>query len=180
MTELSQAPRKPLAPPSRSGNRPRVRRWLLAGLAAVLAVLAVVLGALLLPGASSPATVRSTALTRSQAAYAAVQRAVGRLAAADRACHEFTCQISIDRQTVRDYLAFAAAIRAIPMPAGSPSVAARQLEQAATQTALAGGTLAAARSAAQLHSLEAISPSMADIVQVQQDSGYLRYLLARR
>jgi hypothetical protein len=168
----------PQAGPS-GAPRARVRLALLLGPAALLVAAAVVLAVFLASGGANTTTARTAALTRSQAAYAAVQRAVERLAVADRACHSFTCQTAIDAQTARDYRAFAAAIAAIPMPAGSPSVAARQLEEAATQTALAAGTLAAARSAANLRSLEAISPSMADLVQVQQDDGYLHYLLTR-
>lgn len=193
MTEVRKAPRTPPAPPAPSGtarrmptapsplrgNSSRARLMPLLGLGAFLAA-AVIIGALLLPGAGSPATGRTAALTRSQAAYATLQRGIGRLAIADRACHAFTCQIAIDEQTARDYRAFADMSKAILMPAGSPAVAARQLEQAATQTALAGDTLAGARTVTQLRSLEAISPSMADIVQAQQDDGYLRYLLARR
>jgi hypothetical protein len=194
MAETSQAPRKPATPlpdrghnpravrndahdPGGSARRARVRLALLLGPAALLVAAGVVLAVFLAPGGGNAATARTAALARSEAAYAAVQRAVERLAVADRACHGFTCQTAIDAQTARDYRAFVAAIAAIPMPAGSPSIAARQLEEAATQTALAAGTLAAARSAADLHSLEAISPSMADLVQVQQDDGYLHYLL---
>jgi hypothetical protein len=200
MAEVSQAPRKPSAPQLGRGHsqrggstggqdpmagpsgapRARARLALLLGPAALLVAAAIILAAHLVPGGAGTVTLRTAALTRSQAAYAALQRAVERLTVADRACHSFTCQTAIDAQTARAYRAFAATITAIPMPAGAPSIAARQLEEAATQTALVAGTLAAAGSATQLRSLEAISPSMVDLVQVQQDNGYLHYLLTHQ
>lgn len=167
--------------PSRPGRtRAPIRALVAVGAVSMLICVALIAAFFAGRPARGPSTaaIRAIAITRSQAASASLQVALTRLARLDRACRKFTCHIAIDAQTSRDYAAFAAAITAIPMPAGRASNAAGQLEEAAAQTALAGDALAAATTAIQLKNLSTMSPTMADVIQVQQDSAYLRYVLA--
>ena len=152
-------------------------------LACVIALLMGLIGSGHAGMAASPA-VRADALARWNAGHQRLSAATAAFATAATTCKKSSdrlkCLEAADRQVARAYEQFAATGRSIPLPAGSLSLAARQVENAATHTALAFGPLDTVSSLAQYHDLVVDSPIQADVIDVEHSFGYLEFLLRVR
>jgi hypothetical protein len=126
-------------------------------------------------------TSSQAAATGSAHAYTQLMNATHTFARNAKACtaasHSLACVEAGDEVMSRAYARFAAAIAAISMPSGDPQTAAKQVEDAATQTSRALHALRSSKTIFQYHIAAGSSPVLSDASVVQEDYGYLRQVL---
>lgn len=107
------------------------------------------------------------ALAKTRSAYVKLVRTQQVMAIRVKNCkgsgNRLACYVRVDSLIVASYNAFGKAIQSIPMPAGNPVIAAKQLAEAAIQTGQAFSSSDHAHGLLQYEALVAGAPSRVDI-----------------
>jgi hypothetical protein len=170
---------QPAAPPVPSRARIKMLVGVAAASCAVIVATAAVLATTGSAG-SSQAQLRAD-LILSNVAYNSMSAATADYSASARKCKvasdRLSCITALDGGEAHAYSALARLIRTASWPAGQIKSAASELATAAAETASSFRALQDAMSLAQYGILADQATDVSDVLQVDQDYGYLRFLI---